>query len=785
MPRFARRRALRLQPSPQPSRALRRARSFVSLRWRLIAPLALIVLLSAMLSAYLVGNTITAHLAAGQDARVLRAARAVTDRLSAISADQQREALRIAYTAGVADLISAGDAAGLHPILEPLAAAADLDLLLIADPQGREIIGLQRINAGTTGTPEYAVARGTDLAALLDSAPALGGTRTTTYAALVRTGQEHVLLTAAPVQVADQPVGTVLTGIGTVRLLDALQGVDPIGLAIFGAAGEFVRTTLPYDDSTRGALTIPPAIYRQALSTPDQVPVARLTLGGEAYRAAYVPLVAGSTPLGVLGLYLQDEGFAAAVAGRDVLGVLAAALVGAVMVIAFAVAGRASRRLERITATALALARGDARARTGMRPRDEVGEVGAALDHLADRHQQRTDALQTALRQQRRDSARLNAVLEAIPDGIVVQDLDGRVLLINEAARQLLGGQRVFRSARLHELTAVVTEKLGPALAPGIYALGDPTRLPLEGKLLQAQAAAIVLNEVRLGTVIVLRDMTAEVMREQAREALLDRLAQQAIVPTSAVATGSLAALAREFVHNTRAIQRVIADLRDLSTFEPRDLQTGQRPLAVHELLGNIAAEWEPLARASQTRLQVSFGPRGRYVLGDDRRLRWAIGNLIDNALKYSPPQTTITLRARPAPSTSGKIEIVLQDQGYGIAPEDLQRAFTRFFRGTPRDAQGQPVRTPGTGQGLFIARRVIEAHGGSIAIASRVGLGTTVVVRLPLTAPIALELPGTGVASAAGDPAPPAEDFPPLPSGPYDTVPLEPRRFPWERKHE
>jgi two-component system sensor histidine kinase ResE len=348
------------------------------------------------------------------------------------------------------------------------------------------------------------------------------------------------------------------------------------------------------------------------------------------------------------------------------------------------------------------------------------------------------------------------------------------VVLINDTARELLGGQRVFRAARLHELTAVVTERLGPALAPGIYALGDPTRIPLDGRMLQAQAAAITIRPdiKRIGTVIVLRDITEDVMLEQRRETLLQTLSEQAVAPRAPRAYESLSALAQEVARNARTVQNVIAELRDLSAFEPRDLETGQRPLAINDLLWHIGAEWELLAKSAGIRLRVKFGPRGAHVLGDDRRLRWAIGNVIDNALKYSPRGATVRLSARARGESA---EIIIEDQGYGITPKDLEKVFERFFRGTPRDRNGKPVRKPGTGQGLFIARRVIEAHGGDLSLASRFGAGTTAIVRLPLTSEVTWEMPTAEPPVKRGDTAQ-------LPDSEFSTVRIAPRQFPWQR---
>ena len=765
----------------------RRPWTFVSLRWRVIAPLALAVLTVGMMGAYLVGDALARSAAERETERVLLASRAVSERMQTLGEAQGREALRIAYTDGVAPLVASDDAQALHALLKPLAAAADLDYLLIADAEGREVLGLQRVRT-STGAYDYAVASGTDLADLLAGTLPRGGAvgdAQPLYAVLARTGLDHALLTAAPVTLDGAPVGTVLAGVQIARALDALSGGDASALVLFGADGEFLHTTFPFDEHTRDALQLPPALYTQALASPQQVPVARAEVNGRAYRAAYVPLVVNGTPLGVLGVYVEDHTFYAALAGEQTLGVLAAALVGLVTVIAFVVVGGMTGRLERVTRVARALALGHPRARTRFRPADEIGELGAALDELADAHKRRTDALQKALRSQRARVSRLNAVLASIPDGIVVQDLDGRVVLLNDAARRLLGGHRVFRAARLHELTAAVSEKLGRALAPGIYALGDPARIPVEGKMLQAQAAAIVAqpDEKRLGTVIVLRDITEEVKREQQRDRLLDHIAEQAHVPTAPQTYDSLSALAREFVHNTRAIQRTIAELRTLSTLEAPDLEATQQALPLNALVWRLAAEWKPLAHAARCELRVNFGAgRGDYVLGDERRLRWALGNIVDNALKFSPPQTTLTLETRRAPDDPTRAEIVVRDQGYGVAPDEVDRVFTRFFRGTPRDHEGRPVRKPGTGQGLYIARRVIEAHGGTIALQSTVGVGTTVTVRLPLTADVTMPLLPEDELPATTSPDDPREETP-LSQGPYDTVPLEPRRYPWQRQ--
>ncbi len=768
---------------------------FVSVRWRAIMPVALLVIALVALGAYLIGDALAQSAQDREIERVLVASQGVADRMAELGAEQQREATRIAYTGGVTEAMQAGDERVLHPLVEPLAAAADLDVVILADAGGREIVGLQRVaQDDVERTIDYAVATGADL---IESQPGLfavggesrAGEGTNAITAIMRTGQGHTLVTAYRVVIDDKHIGSVIVGTRVDRVLDALRGDNEIDLALYGPGGEFIRTTFTYDDSTRAALVLAAETFDQALTTPGQVPVVSLMLQNRPHNAAYIPLVTNGSALGVVGVYRADDTLYATWLSRELMAMIAALIVAGVIVVTFGAMNHFAARVERVTRTADALALGDAHARTGLKPCDEIGELGAAVDRWAERQQFRTDSLQTRLRQQRVESARLSAILESIPDGLVVQDLDGRVLLLNDAARELLGGQRVFRSARLHDLTAVVTEALGPALAPGIYALGDPTRISLDGKMLHAQAAAITVkpDKQRIGTVIVLREITDEVVREQRREELLHTLTEQALAPRSPAAYESLSTLAREVVKNTRAIQSVISELRDLSTFNPRDLESGQRPIPANNLLWHIGAEWEPLARLAKIQLRVLFGPRGLYVLGDERRLRWALGNIVDNALKFSPPCTTITLAARHKDDNDdNRIEYIVRDEGYGISPEDLPHVFTRFYRGTPRDLAGHPVRKPGTGQGLFIARRVIEAHGGDVALASRVAMGTTVIVRLPLTSAVTFDLPTDDLDEIPTSESAtiPSEDLISLSEGDGDTVRLEPRSS-WEEQDE
>jgi signal transduction histidine kinase len=255
------------------------------------------------------------------------------------------------------------------------------------------------------------------------------------------------------------------------------------------------------------------------------------------------------------------------------------------------------------------------------------------------------------------------------------------------------------------------------------------------------------LNEKRLGTVIVLRDITEEVRREQARDSLLDSMVRevQSSTPVNETALKSgpddtLHQFVEEVNRNAIMLQRLISEIRDLSTIDARMLRQGQRALPVETLLWDIAREWQPVASVAQVELHVIVLRRSLLVLGEERRLHWALGNLVDNAIKYTAAGGHITLMLR-ATDDDQFAWFSIKDTGVGITAEDLPHVFTRFYRGKPTKNNGQVIQTPGTGQGLFIARRVIEAHSGTISIESVAGSGTEAIFTLPLTANITMNL--------------------------------------------
>src|SRR5258708_9445690 len=163
------------------------------------------------------------------------------------------------------------------------------------------------------------------------------------------------------------------------------------------------------------------------------------------YQVAYIPFVVDSVPLGVVGVLQANNRWYATDASRAMVALCLSLTAALVVIVSFLGISLALQRLRRVTYTLQRLAWGDPYARTNFQPTDEIGELGSAVDYYAHRVQKREQFLETSLRNQRRETARLTAVMSSIPDGVIVQDLDGRVLLMIHTALRLHGSHRSCR----------------------------------------------------------------------------------------------------------------------------------------------------------------------------------------------------------------------------------------------------------------------------------------------------------------------------------------------------
>jgi len=713
---------------------------FISLRWRLILPLTLAVLIVSMLGAYGLTSQMGGGFASAEENLLRQSGEAVLGRMQQMDIHLATEAQRIAYTIGIPEAIQARQNASLHALLEGLAAAGQLDSAIVTDSSGIEITGLLRTK--TADFTDYSVASSTPLSDSALIKPILAKQLERTSGVLL-TPNGPLLYTAVPIRVDGTLVGVALVGQSLSSIVADLRTSAIAQVTLYDAQGQVLNTSFDVTNLSLPALQLDELIRAQVVSAGAPVE-ASAQIGDTPYRALYMPLTMGATTPLIVGVLLPNRLPFATELGRQMASLFAAALSGTAVVAVFAVMTRVTQRVERVTAVAQAIAQGNVQARTAMPAHDEVGRLGAALDSVASSIQAREDKFRTLLRRERRERSYMLSILESMPDGVLVYDKEGRLMLMNQHARTLLGANAAQRAA---DLQPVADALLGPSLAPGLYALGDPRQVEHGGQILSAQAAAVMTTtQQALGTVVLLRDMTEEVKQSQAREQVLAQLSVEVQQPLATMSQqGAMQAnpmvneFAREIARHSAALQKMIVDMRELTQYNRTLARPRQRPLAIETLLWAIVNDWRQIAAAAGLALQTEIGQSNLFVLGDESKLRLALGNLVDNAIKYTPTGGAVSLEIKG--EVNGAVHVRIRDNGVGISRDDLPNLFIPFYRGTPVTASGEIIRVPGMGQGLAISRQIIEAHGGVLRVKTRAGVGTAVYLALPLTAEVPLTM--------------------------------------------
>lgn len=170
----------------------------------------------------------------------------------------------------------------------------------------------------------------------------------------------------------------------------------------------------------------------------------------------------------------------------------------------------------------------------------------------------------------------------------------------------------------------------------------------------------------------------------------------------------------------------MVNNLLNLARLEAGALDITAEPLDVGVLVEEIVERLAPVAGKRSTTLSVKVDPGAPRAEADRAMLDQAITNVLDNAIKYSPPGGEVRLSFGPDPARVGRLSVVVSDDGPGISDDDLEHVFERFYRGRAAGSR------PGSGIGLAIARHNLEAQGGDISIDISPGRGTTVTITFP-----------------------------------------------------
>jgi signal transduction histidine kinase len=267
-------------------------------------------------------------------------------------------------------------------------------------------------------------------------------------------------------------------------------------------------------------LSTTPALYERALYDSNITIGENVRIRGRSYRLARGALVVGNDSLGVFAAVLPSQLIIQAGAtSRDTYALFISIAMAAVILIGYAISQRITRPLSRLVRISQAVAEGDLEQRAGIVSADEIGILAETFDEMTDRLSQRTRALEEAI-------GRMRAILSSMGDGVILEDMEGNLHPLNTAAEVLL--EEMSENFALGPLRELAVEAINQSedLQPSPWLL-ERRRFQVDRKVISAHSAAVRTDKgEHLGTVIVLRNVTAEAEAQQARTQALEALVQ-------------------------------------------------------------------------------------------------------------------------------------------------------------------------------------------------------------------------------------------------------------------
>jgi PAS domain S-box-containing protein len=355
------------------------------------------------------------------------------------------------------------------------------------------------------------------------------------------------------------------------------------------------------------------------------------------------------------------------------------------------------------------------------------------------------------------DQTESDALFLSIGEGALVTDSQGRISRINQVALEILGFKAKDLIGKWYPGMVIAEDKNGKVLSN----LERPiTQVFLSGQTITSQiyyrrkdgtsvpvsltVSPVLRNGKPIGAIEVFRDITKELALQQAKDDFISIASHQLRTPATAVKqyvgmflegyAGRLTAtqkrlLKRAYDSNERQLM-IIEDLLNVARVDAGNIHLNIATTDIIEILEDVINEQLPKIVKRHQTISLDSSANEVAVNIDVERIRMVFENLIDNAIKYTPEGKKIAVNIRRSIRTA---EVNIVDEGVGIAPNDIEKLFRKFSR-VPNPLS---IESGGSGLGLYWAERIINLHKGRIKISSKLGMGSTFSVRLPLAGKI------------------------------------------------
>ena len=445
---------------------------------------------------------------------------------------------------------------------------------------------------------------------------------------------------------------------------------------------------------------------------------------------------------------------------------LTAALFMAVcFLIVFILSTRFSRPLISLTESARKLSKGDFSVSSDIqvRSKDELGILGEAfIDMSADlkesyrkleeysstleeKVEKRTEELNSSLNETAEARDRIDGILKSVADGLIVTDINNRVILMNRAAEDLLDvrfteviNRPIDFAIEEKTLREKVTETLGKKSTGYFFDFHMPSDDPQQPRIMRARTSVTHDRDGKeTGIVTIMHDVTHEREVDRMKTEFISTAAHELRTPLTSIQGFSEILLTRDdlgleeqkkflsYINKQSVdLSHIINDLLDISRIESgRGFALNKAFFNTSDTITAMLPYFQENYKKHQFEAVTYEKPVELYA--DKEKIEQVIKNLLSNAAKYSPDGGSIRVIEDVV---EGNYQVKVEDQGIGMTSEQLAKIFDKFYR---VDASDMGVE--GTGLGMTIVKHIVEAHKGEIHVKSEFGKGTTVIFTIPM----------------------------------------------------
>ncbi|MBO8165112.1 MAG: cell wall metabolism sensor histidine kinase WalK [Brevibacillus sp.] len=460
---------------------------------------------------------------------------------------------------------------------------------------------------------------------------------------------------------------------------------------------------------------------------------------GDRVKVLAVPVKRGNIVFGAVYMVVSMEPTYTTI--RKITNILATGTgIALVMTAALGVvlARTITKPVKEMTRQATAVADGDFNRAVRIYSGDEIGQLGMAFNYM-------TARLKEAILQQEEEREKLSQILANMSDGVIAAQRDGRIILMNRSAEEMLQVSAVDVMAEKKTLYDVL--RLPPEEELPLLEQNEPLMLEMmtpNRDMLMLRVAFTPLQQdsgKKGGIIAVLQDVTEQARLDQQRREFVANVSHELRTPLTTIRSYVEALLegavedpelSRRFLQVTLAetdrMTRLVNDLLQLSRFDSQGVRLHLRPIRFAQLIRYAVDRFSMQSEQQGIRLSIEMDDdQLPLVYADQDAMNQVLDNLLSNAIKYTPKGGSVTLRVR-VDHQQRRVLVSVIDTGIGIPKRDLRRIFERFYRVDKARSRSQG----GTGLGLSIARELVQAHGADIHITSELNEGTTVTFWVP-----------------------------------------------------